>query len=177
MASRFALLILIVLSVHAQQPATRVVHVAVRDPMNRFVTGLDRSHFVVQENGVERSIVSIATPDDSVAVAIVAEQTTQVSGSGGGPAEVHLTRSVAEALRFLASSNAVRKALIITTAEVAQGVPDNIFVQRVAAEIAQKGVVEATCRYAVEFASADANTTPVVTLNQPRGLPALKPIV
>lgn len=128
---------------------------------------------------MQRPIVFIATPDDSVAVAIVAGQITPVSaGSARDEAELHHTQSVAEALGVLASSRAVRKALIITTADSTEGAPGNVFVQRVVPQNVEKAVVEARNRYAIGFASAGvATTTPVVVLNQPSGLPVLKPIV
>jgi hypothetical protein len=145
--------------------------------MNRFVTGLDRSHFIVRENDIEKAVAFIATPDDRIAIALVAEQSAPVSTTALGGAELYVTRSVADALRSLGSNTAMRKALIITTAETPQGIPADVFVQRVVPEVTQKAVVEARSRYVVGFASADTTATAVVVLKQPSALPPLKPIL
>lgn len=178
MTLRIAALALITLSAPAQQqPSTRVIHVAVTDPANRFVTGLDRFHFIVRENGVTRPVVSITRPDDSIAVVVVSEDIPPVSSSARGKGELSFARSVAEALRTLSASRATRKALIITNGDGTAEISGDVFVQRVAREVTQKAIIEARSRYAVTFASGDAAATPVVELNPPTSLPPLKPIL
>jgi hypothetical protein len=145
-----------------QQPANRFVHVAVTDPMNRFVTGLTADHLSVRENGVQRPVAFFAGPDDTIEIVVV--------GTGGSP-------SVAEALQLLGKSNAVRKGLVVTTDAPLQGVPGNVFVIKVDPAITAKAVIEARNRYVIGFVSADMNATADVVLKQPAGLPPLKAIL
>jgi hypothetical protein len=109
MDTRFLALGVIALGLHGQQTVTRVVFVAVTDSVNRFVTGLEHSHFAISENGLQRPIVSIATPDESVAIAIVTDHDIPIGATARDGAELHQMRSVAEALRSLASSSAARE--------------------------------------------------------------------
>jgi hypothetical protein len=145
-----------------QQPANRFVHVAVTDPMNRFVTGLMADHLNVRENGVQRPVSFFAGPDDTIEIAVV--------GAGASP-------SVAEALQILGKSNAVRKALVITNDAPLQGVPGNVFVIKVDPAIAAKAIIEARNRYVIGFVAADMDATADVVLKQPAGLPPLKAIL
>jgi hypothetical protein len=175
MATRlFAFVLLLMSAVHAQQPATRFVHVAVTDPMNRFVAGLNRTHFVVRENGVQRNIATIGTPKDSIAIAVVADGDLNIATDQG--MRFYTAKSVREALRMIADDAATRKALIVTTAEMYGGVPGNVFVQNVNRELIEKAVVEAVSRYVLGFTSADTATTAAVEINQPAGLPPLKAV-
>jgi hypothetical protein len=176
MDTRFLALGVIALGLHGQQTVTRVVFVAVTDSVNRFVTGLEHSHFAISENGLQRPIVSIATPDEAVAIAIVTDHDIPIGAAAREGAELHQVRSVAEALRSLASSSAARKALVVATGEEAENVPDHIFVQRAAPADVQRAAVAARSRYVIAFSSANATASPVVVLNPPRGLPALKAV-
>jgi hypothetical protein len=51
----------------------RLVLVTITDPLNRFVTGLDRDNFEIIENGSRRAITSFSGVDDPIAVAVVSE--------------------------------------------------------------------------------------------------------
>ena len=101
MATRlFTFVVMLISAARAQQPATRFVHVAVSDPMHRFVTGLNRTHFVIRENGVQRTIAIIGTPDDSIGIAIVADGALNISSVQG--MRLYTAKSVPEALRVIA---------------------------------------------------------------------------
>jgi len=56
-----------------------LIPVTVTDPMNRFVTGLDREHFQLQEDGVDQVITHFASEDAPLSVGIVFD----TSGSMG----------------------------------------------------------------------------------------------
>lgn len=45
------------------ETARVLIHVAVKDPLNRFVTGLDKTNFRLLEDGVEQQIVSLSNQD------------------------------------------------------------------------------------------------------------------
>lgn len=169
-----ALLGLSLVAGQAQQPATRFLHVAVTDPMNRFVTGLERNHFSVREGDAQRPVSFLATPDTSIALAVVADGDVRIGTADRGPIRVFVARSVAEALRLVTSDPSTRKALVITTDDPQDGVPANVFVQRVNRHLAEKAVIEAINRYVVGFASANTVSTATIELNQPTTLPTLK---
>src|SRR5258708_6413840 len=62
------------LSVSAQQVLlNRAVHVSVTDPLNRFVTGLDRDNFEIVENGIRRPITGFSDVDSPISLAIVSD--------------------------------------------------------------------------------------------------------
>jgi hypothetical protein len=54
-------------------PAARTVRllVSVTDPLNRFVTGLDKNSFRIYEDGVEQTIASLQSPDSDVSREVV----------------------------------------------------------------------------------------------------------
>ncbi len=57
-----------------------LIPVTVTDPLNRFVTGLEKEHFRLQEDNVEQSIAHFASEDAPLSVGIVFD----TSGSMGG---------------------------------------------------------------------------------------------
>jgi VWFA-related protein len=57
-----------------------LIPVTVTDPLNRFVTGLEKEHFRLQEDNVEQSIAHFASEDAPISVGIVFD----TSGSMGG---------------------------------------------------------------------------------------------
>ena len=56
-----------------------LIPVTVTDPMNRFVTGLDREHFKLQEDNVDQAITHFASEDAPLSVGVVFD----TSGSMG----------------------------------------------------------------------------------------------
>jgi len=69
------------------------IPVTVTDPLNRFVTGLDESSFLIYEDGVQQAITSLRAPDSNVSVTVVS------NGEGDRSA---LDRSIAETEKQLA---------------------------------------------------------------------------
>jgi len=57
-----------------------LIPVTVTDPLNRFVTGLEKEHFRLQEDNVEQSIAHFASEDAPLSVGVVFD----TSGSMGG---------------------------------------------------------------------------------------------
>jgi hypothetical protein len=152
-----------------QQPAGRFVDVVVTDSMNRFVTGLTATDFTVRENGIVRRVTSVATPEDSISIAVFAPGTS-VRTTG----DVMLAPSAAGAVNMLGRSRSVRKALLTTSDASPQGVPSSVIVIKVDPSIIPKAIVEAQNRYVIGFDSADANAITDVLVKQPAGLPTLK---
>jgi Ca-activated chloride channel family protein len=62
-----------------QAQSTRNLYVTVSDPLNRFVTGLEREHFEVVQNGVGLPITAIADAESPITIAVVSEVPLQPS--------------------------------------------------------------------------------------------------
>jgi beta-lactamase regulating signal transducer with metallopeptidase domain len=99
------------------------VPVEVRDPMNRYVTGLDQDVFRVEENGVEQTITSISSAGEGTDIVVIADP--RLGGVSNGmdlnPAnsvvvtfDVSL-KSVSGAKRMINRDADVRKAILILT--------------------------------------------------------------
>jgi Ca-activated chloride channel family protein len=90
----------------------RVVHVSVTDPLNRFVTGLDRENFKIVENGIRRPITGFSNVDSPISLAIVSDvPLAGVSELNRAQDELIQTQSLSAALRQLAASKNLRKAI------------------------------------------------------------------
>jgi hypothetical protein len=157
-----------------QSSLNRLIHLTVTDPLNRFVTGLDRDNFEITESGVRRSITSFSTAADSIAIAVVSEAPLTDLDLLQEPSELIQTRSVSDAVRQLVASGKPRKALIVTADGGAETLPEGIFIVRTDANRARKTVVEACNQYTVGFTSVDPSVIAEVSLKQPSGLPTLK---
>ena len=94
----------------------RQINVTVTDPLNRFVTGLEREHFEVVQQGVPLSIATFSAPESQITIALVTDTPLQGSVGVAGPKELLIqTRSLADALTQLSASTNTRKYLVMTT--------------------------------------------------------------
>jgi len=89
----------------ASSPASFPAHmvsipVTVTDPLNRYVTGLDKSSFRIYEDGMEQAISSLRAPDSNVSVTVVS------NGEGDRSA---LDRTIAETENELAQLRRIYK--------------------------------------------------------------------
>jgi Ca-activated chloride channel family protein len=83
-----------------------LIPVAVTDPMNRFVTGLDKENFKLLENGVEQEITQFSSEDAPLTVGIVFD----TSGSMGSK----LQKSRQAVAQFLKTANPEDEFFLIT---------------------------------------------------------------
>ncbi len=159
----------------AQDPSTRLVHVTVTDPMGRFVTGLGQETFEVVENGTSRPITGFlaTTP---ISVAVVGDVPVRAMTSYRPGDELLQARSLSDALRQLAASKNVRKAVVLTTASDTSSVnvPSDTQIVRSSPFGAFRDILELRNQYLVQFDSANNSAAVEVVLHQPRGMPRLR---
>ena len=158
----------------AQVPVKRTVDVTVTDPRGRIVTGLERAHFEIIENGVPRAITAFTDGSSPISIAIVANEAFPDVGTLGAGDELIQTPSVSNALMQLAASKNSRRVLVVTDATAApQEVPAGIEVARVNSADLVKAVTSLRNQYRLEFDSAGPSATVEVAIKQPIGLPRL----
>ncbi len=93
-----------------QLPVSRVVHVSVTDPLNRFVTGLDQQNFEIIENGSRRPIADFLATESPIAVELVSEAPlATLSSLFGTEDELIQTQSLADAVIRLGGRRAREK--------------------------------------------------------------------
>ena len=164
-------LVLWVVCVCGQQPSTtRTVFVSVTDPLNRFVTGLTRSHFGVTENGVARPISSFVGVDEPMRIVVVGSAIPDVSLEG---LTVMRASSVAEAVRQLAAASTVRKGIVVLDNVDAPVLPGILSVRSDPAMLL-KTIVQLANQYEIRFSSSDGSGPVSVTVDGRRSLPELK---
>jgi hypothetical protein len=153
----------------------RAVYVSVTEPMNRFVTGLERENFEIAENGVRRTITGFSGVDSPIAVAFVGDVPSLVINRINAPAfELIRAQSLPDALRQLAASKNLRKALVIAGAVDTRQFPTGIQVLQGDPSTLEKAVAELPNQYLIRFESAEGSSSVDVVVRQPRGLPLLK---
>lgn len=159
-------------------PSSRVLHVTVRDPSDRFVVGLEREHFQILENGVERPVGSFRSVDSPISIALVGLTASARDFDDPAPShaddEVIAANSVVDATRQLAASKNLRKVIITAGDAGGEGVPAGIQLMRAENGSVRKAVTEARCTYVVEFAPATASSHIEVRPKPVKGLPALR---
>lgn len=170
-----ALLIVCASPLSAQVPSKRLAHVTVTDPLGRFVTGLERERFEILENGVRRPITGFSDVDSPISLAIISETPLPVSGFDRPNDELIQTRSVSDALRQLLASKNTRKALVVTNSADTRAIPAGIKVVQANPDNLFKAVIEIRNQYLLQVESTDASAGVEVVLQQPNGLPPLRP--
>jgi len=163
------------LPLSAQLQSKRLVHVTVTDPLNRFVTGIEQERFQIIENGVHRPITDFSDVGSPISLAIVSETPVAVSSSDRPNDELIQTRSVSDALRQLSASKHSREALIVTTGADTHAIPESIQVVQTNPDNLSNWVVELRNQYLLQFESSNTSAKVEVVLQQPRGLPPLRP--
>src|SRR5512139_1200632 len=87
---------------------TVFVKVSVTDPLNRYVTGLEKEHFRVFEDKVEQTVIHFTQQAAPISVGIIFD----VSGSMKDNANINSARSAI--VRFLQSGNAEDEYFLVT---------------------------------------------------------------
>jgi hypothetical protein len=156
-----------------EAPASRTVHVVVKDPMNRAVTGLPRQNFDVTEDGAMRPITAFSDSNSPISLAIVAQSVpAEVAALSRSGDEIIQAQSVADALRTLAASKNSRKALIFTSGTIVGEIPSEIQVLKTGSQNLKKAVIEVMNSYSIWFSSSRPAAVEV-NLKLPAGLPPL----
>ena len=145
----------------------RSVEVTVTEPRGRLVTGLDREHFEVMENGVRRPIDNFVAPDSPIVIAVLGE------GSLPDAPDLFQTASIADAVSRLSASSIARKVLVISGGAALETPPVGIQVVRVDPADLATTVVSLRNQYHLEFGAATLTDPVVIVLKQPERLPRL----
>ena len=160
------------------QPANNqsgILPVTITDPLNRFVTGLDKENFVVLENGTARPITYFSDAHYPIAIAIISESPLQLDSQLTRPVdEIIEATSVSEALRQLAASKSLRKAIIQTISAAVPDVPAGVQVIQIDRDNVAKAVTELRNQYLLRYQASAPSAQIEIVLKQPRGLPPLK---
>jgi hypothetical protein len=163
----------------AQLPPTQsaLIAVAAVDPLNRFVTGLDQENFVVIENGVRRPITNFYSLDSPISLAIISESPSPSVAKLNGPSDDLIqTASLSDGLRQLIASKNQRKVLILAIPADTRGIPAGIQIVQADPAKLLEAAIEVHNQYVLRFQSSAQAAHIEVLINQPRGLPALKPL-
>jgi len=155
----------------------RQINVTVTDPLNRFVTGLEREHFEVVQQGVPLSIAAFSAPESQITIALVTDTPLQGSVGVAGPKELLIqTRSLADDLTQLSASTNTRKYLVMTTSTTGNvSIPGGIEAQIVEPANLSRAVIELRNQYVLLVGGVGPSAEFEVVLKQPRGLPTLRP--
>lgn len=167
--------VLLLCMVPLQAQSTRNLYVSVTDPLNRFVSGLDRDHFAVVENGVARTVSAVVDADSPITIAVVGDLAVPALGGAMGPKDVVIqTKSLEEAVQQLAASASARKALIVTTAAELPALAEGIQLVRVEPSMLSRTLVEVRNQYLLRVEGNGSSGGLGVTVRSPRGLPSLQ---
>jgi hypothetical protein len=168
-----------VLPVAAQLPPNQsaAIPVAVMDPLNRFVTGLEQENFTVLENGVPRPITNFSGLDSPISIAIVSESPLPAAAKLSGPDDDLIqTTSLSDGLRQLTASKNLRKTIILVTGWDTRSIPGGIQIIQADPGKLLEAVIEVRNQYLLQFQPSVPATRVEVIVNKPRGLPTLKPV-
>jgi Ca-activated chloride channel family protein len=97
-------------------PDLVVIPVSVVDPLNRFVTGLERQHFKILENGTEQSMSQFLSEDAPLAVSVVLDIRTDANLPNAKEAVAEFmraSRAINTAIDSLGTAQNVRKAVLV----------------------------------------------------------------
>ena len=158
----------------AQVTSKRYVDVTVTDPRGRLVTGLDREHFEVVENGVRRTISGFEDGGSPISIAVVSGEALPDLGTLGPEVELIQTPSLANALRQLEASKRPRRVLMYTSATALPTIPPGIQTVQVDRANLVKTLFSVHNQYRLEFESPTAEARIEVVLKQPQNLPRLQ---
>ena len=173
------LLTVSVLPVAAQLPPNQsaAIPVAVMDPLNRFVTGLEQENFTVLENGVPRPITNFFDLDSPISIAIVSESPLPAAAKLSGPDDDLIqTASLSDGLRQLTASKNLRKTVILVTGWDTRSIPGGIQVIQADPGKLLEAVIEVRSQYLLQFQPSVPAARIEVIVNKPHGLPTLKPV-
>jgi hypothetical protein len=173
------LLTVSVMPVAAQLPPNQsaVIPVAVTDPLNRFVTGLEQENFTVLENGVPRPITNFSGLDSPISIAVVSESPLPAAAKLSSPDDDLIqTASLSDGLRQLTASKNLRKTVILVTGWDTRSIPGGIQVIQADPGKLLEAVIEVRNQYLLQFQPSVPAARVEVIVNKPRGLPTLKPV-
>jgi hypothetical protein len=173
------LLTVSVAPVAAQLPPNQsaVIPVAVMDPLNRFVTGLEQENFTVLENGAPRPITNFSGLDSPISIAVVSESPLPSAAKLSGPDDDLIqTASLSDGLRQLTASKNLRKTVILVTGWDTRSIPGGIQVIQADPGKLLEAVIEVRNQYLLQFQPSVPAARLEVIVNKPRGLPVLKPV-
>jgi hypothetical protein len=157
----------------AQGSSKRSACFTVTDPQGRFVTGLERQHFEVSENGVRREITEFAGAYSPITLAIVSQEPLPEIGKLGPARELIQTTSLSDALQQLAASTSSRKGLVAPAGTDYQAIPSGIpTVESDPANLA-KAVMALRQQYCLDVEASTPSAPVEVVVHPLRGLPAL----
>jgi Ca-activated chloride channel homolog len=89
-----------------------LVNVTVTDPLNRFVTGLEKEHFRVFEDGIEQEVVTLSSEDVPVSIGLVFDM------SGSMSDKVEKAREAA--IQFMRTANPLDQFFLVSFNDRAQ---------------------------------------------------------
>ena len=157
--------------------ANRFLYLSVSDPLNRFVTGLDKDQFVIVGGGILHPVTSFSDTETPMSIAIISEagiDETSMRGLLRSGDTLTVSRTLAEAVEHLSISNHVRKVLIIVKGTGGGSIPGGIFALNADASSLMKTVAEVRNQYVVGIFLVLRPGRLEVGVQSPLGLPELK---
>jgi hypothetical protein len=157
----------------AQVSSPRSVCFTVTDPEGRIVTGLEREHFEVSENGLQREITEFLGTYSSLKLAIVSAKPLPTTGLSGSTGELIQATTVSEALSQLAATPSSRQGIIAVTGTDIQAIPADIPILQVDPAGLPKAVLALREQYCLRVEPSSPSARVDVVVHPLRSLPAL----